>query len=173
MNPQLTFAGEDHKATRTINGIVYEGHPEALDAMEASNKKTAERKGSVNLGEVADALNRIVRCLKEHDTGSTAQLKRFLWSLWNGHHQVNLYNLGRVLDDDNSDAVATVFNAYMKGLLSEDLLGKALRLSGEMGRWEAEDKARGEQWRDKTVDYPPTPESVREHCRKLDREERK
>jgi hypothetical protein len=106
-----------------------------------------------------------MECLRDHDTGSTKHLRRFLWSLWNGHHQVNLYNLGRVLDDDNGEAVAVIFTAWMRCAIGESDLREVLYKSGEMDRWDLADKLTPDGC---PTDYPPTVENVREHCRKLD-----
>jgi hypothetical protein len=167
MNSKQIELPDDTKETRVINGHTYGGHPDALNAMEASYKRAEERKASIPWKDIDHALKRVMECLRDHDTHSTVQLKRFIWCLWNGHHIVNLYNLGRPLDDDNSDAVATIFTAYMRGMLSEEHLRWVLKESGEMRRFENAEKATPERC---TVDYPAMPESVREHCRKLDRE---
>ena len=153
------------KETRCINGKAWSGDSEALGALERLQRQAAERKASIPLETIAAALNQVAACLRNHDgTHSSVQLRRFLWSLWNGHHYVNLYNLGNVLDDVNSDAVATIFTAYMRGILTEDHLRSALEISGEMKRW---NRAEAEAPAGKPVDYPPMAHSQRELALKL------
>src|SRR5438477_464368 len=88
------------------NGQMWTGDREAVAALEAMLQRDAERKLSIPREKVQAALQEVALCLRKHDgTDSSVQLKHFLWSLWNGHHHVNLYNLSRVLDSKNSDAV--------------------------------------------------------------------
>jgi hypothetical protein len=146
--------------TLTRNGKTWTGDPEALAAFESIFKRDAERKAAIPWEAVEAALTRVALCLRDNNTDSTAQLKRFLWSLWNGDHHVNLYRLGTVLDSNNSEAVALIFSAYMLGILREEHLRWMLEKSGEMHRWET---ARAEAEGSKPVDYPPVPNSLREH----------
>jgi hypothetical protein len=114
--------------------------------------------------EIRSAFEQIAAVLRYHDTDGTAQLKRFLWSLWNSSHQVNLYDLGCVLDSENSRAVATIFMAYMLCMLREEHLRWLLEQSGELRRWEQESTWNNKHSPERPVDYPPTPAHVRRHC---------
>ncbi len=69
----------------------------------------------------------------EHRRGR--RLRHFVWSLWNGWHLVNLFDLSHGLDGVLTDAVITLFRAAMVGALTEDHLRCLLTESGEMRGW--------------------------------------
>ena len=71
------------------------------------------------------------------ETHSGQQLRRFLWSLYNGYHVVNLWKLKGVLDGQNNRAVTEVLSAWMEGQVPESSLRRALTDSGEMARWDS------------------------------------
>lgn len=117
--------------------------------------------------QVADALERVMVFLRDHDTGGTAQLRKFVWSLWNGDHYVNLYRLGTVLDGSLSEAVAIILLAYMRCMLREEHLRWVLVNSGEMRRFDHALLERENASSERPVDYPPTPLHLRRHCLEL------
>ncbi len=71
------------------------------------------------------------------ETHSGQQLRRFLWSLYNGYHVLNLWKLKGVLDGQNNRAVTEVLSAWMEGQVPESSLRRALTDSGEMARWDS------------------------------------
>ncbi len=71
------------------------------------------------------------------ETHSGQQLRRFLWSLYNGYHVVNLWKLKSVLDGQNNRAVTEVLSAWMEGQVPESSFRRALTDSGEMARWDS------------------------------------
>ena len=84
------------------------------------------------------ALDRIVEVLREGpETHSGRELRRFLWSLFNGHHVLNLWRLRDELDPQRNAWVTEVFTAWMHGDVEDDSLRRALEDSGEMERWDA------------------------------------
>ncbi len=83
------------------------------------------------------ALDRIVEIIREAPGSPCGrELRRFLWSLFNGHHVVNLWSLRNTLDRPHAACAAEVFTAWMGGHVSEELLRRALIDSGEMERWD-------------------------------------
>ena len=83
------------------------------------------------------ALNQIAQCIRDcPDTGGGVQLRRFLWSLYNQHHLVNLWTLVSRLDGERSALVAEVLTAALVGNLKEDDIKRALVAAGEMTRWD-------------------------------------
>lgn len=85
------------------------------------------------------ALTRIAHAIRENpDTGGGVQLRRFLWSLYNMHHLVNLWTLVTRLDQPHSELVAKVLTAALVGDLKEADIKRALLVSGEMERWDRE-----------------------------------
>lgn len=83
------------------------------------------------------ALASIAESIRENpDTHSGQQLRRFVWSLFNGHHPLNLWRMKNVLDSQHNAAVTEVFTGWMEGSVSDDALRRALTHSGEMDRWE-------------------------------------
>lgn len=84
------------------------------------------------------ALDRIVELIREApDAAPSRELGRFLWSLFNGHHVINLWRLRHTLDQQQSGWATEVFTAWMNGHVSEELLRRALADSGEMERCDA------------------------------------
>jgi hypothetical protein len=83
------------------------------------------------------ALTRIAQAIRDNpDTGGGVQLRRFLWSLYNMHHLVNLWTLVSRLDQPHSQLVADVITAALVGNLQETDIKRALQVSGEMERWD-------------------------------------
>ena len=96
-------------------------------------KERAERQ------RLEQALDGIAASIKEGpDTGGGVQLRRFLWSLYNQHHLVNLWRMTASLDSQHAAWVSQVFAGAMTGLLKEHDLKRALAASGEMRRWDSE-----------------------------------
>ena len=82
------------------------------------------------------ALTKIAACIRDcPDTGGGVQLRRFLWSLYNQHHLVNLWTLVSQLDGERSALVSEVLTAALVGNLKENDIKRALLVAGEMTRW--------------------------------------
>ncbi|MGE3309812.1 MAG: hypothetical protein AB7O66_07575 [Limisphaerales bacterium] len=78
------------------------------------------------------ALDRVVELIREApDAPPSREFRRFLWSLFNGHHPINLWRLRHTLDRQQSEWATEVFTASMNGHVSEELLRRALTDSGE------------------------------------------
>ena len=83
------------------------------------------------------ALTKIALCIREcPDTGGGVQLRRFLWSLYNQHHLLNLWTFVSRLDGERSALANEVLAAALVGKLKEDDVKRALLIAGEMVRWE-------------------------------------
>jgi replicative DNA helicase len=83
------------------------------------------------------ALTKIALCIRDcPDTGGGVQLRRFLWSLYNQHHLVNLWTVVSRLDGERSALVSEVLTAALVGNLKEDHIKRALLVAGEMARWD-------------------------------------
>jgi hypothetical protein len=101
--------------------------PESDVAQEQADRQNLER-----------ALTGIANTIKDGpDTGSGVQLRRFLWSIYNQHHLVNLWRLVSVLDSTRSAWVAEVCSGALVGALKEDDIKRALLVAGEIQRWDA------------------------------------
>lgn len=91
---------------------------------------------------VVGALQQIMEAIRDHpDTGSGQSLRRFLWSLYNQYHLVNLWQLTASLDAHHAQAAAEVCTGALTGLLREQDLKQALVAAGEMERWDREHPA--------------------------------
>lgn len=123
---------------RTINGRAWQGDAEALNALERSVTETKQRRESVPPEELDGALETITDYLKTGwSTGGGRRLRQFVWSLWNGHHLINLFDLSSGLDNRLTDAAIIVFRAAMLDALGEQQKRGVLEKSGEFARWEA------------------------------------
>ena len=79
------------------------------------------------------ALDRIVEVIREcPEAPSSRALRGFLWSLFNGHHLLNLWSLKDSLDRSRGAWVTEVLTAWMQGHVSDEMLRRALTDCGEM-----------------------------------------
>ena len=130
----------------------------ALDEFAREMQRLEERKESVSVEKLDNALATITDYLKTGwNTGGGRRLRQFIWSLWNGFHLVNLYDLSSGLDGRLTDAVIVIFHAAMVDALTEDQKRRVLKESGEFARWE---QVRANTPEDDEVLYPPFPMST-------------
>jgi len=130
----------------------------ALSEFGREMQRVKVRKDSVSQQKLQEALATISDYLKTGwSTGGGRRLRQFVWSLWNGFHLINLYDLSSGLDGRLTDAVIIVFHAAMVDALSEDQKRRVLKESGEFARWE---QASEETPEDEEVLYPPFPMST-------------
>lgn len=129
-----------------------------LDEFAREMRRAEERRNSVSPEQLREALETITDYLATGwSTGGGRRLRQFVWSLWNGHHLINLYDLSSGLDGRLTDAVIVVFRASMVDVLTEDQKRRVLKESGELARWE---QAGVETPEDEEVLYPPLPMST-------------
>ena len=87
--------------------------------------------------ETGDSIDRLGEFIKDSpDTSGGVQLRRFLWSLYNMHHMVNLWNLVSRLSGEPAECVTDVLQSALNGELTEREIKQALLASGEMERWD-------------------------------------
>ena len=123
-------------------------------------QRSKERRDAISPETLDEALRTIASYLKSGwSTGGGRRLRQFVWSLWNGYHLLNLYDLGSGLDGRRTEAVIVIFDAAMVGALSENQKRRVLEESGEFARWE---QARAETPEEDVVLYPPFPMSTDE-----------
>ena len=135
-----------------------EEQEDALDEFARQMQRAKERRESVPPEKLNEALETIADYLSiGWSTGGGRRLRQFVWSLWNGFHLINLFDLSSGLDGGLTDAVIVVFNAAMVDALSEEQKRRVLEESGEFARWE---QARAETPEDEDVLYPPFPMST-------------
>ncbi len=85
----------------------------------------------------ADALGDIANTIRENpDSPAGQQLRRFVWSIFNQHHAVNLWRMNDELSPQQKGWVAVVMTAWMDGQVPDDAIRSALMDSGEMDRWD-------------------------------------
>jgi hypothetical protein len=125
----------------------------ALDQFDGGMRAAMARLQSISSEELNAALSTVTDFLRTNwTTGGGRRLRHFVWSLWNGWHLVNLFDLSHGLDGTLTDAVITLFRAAMVGALKEDHLRCLLAESGEMRRWEEAEHETPEGFE---VLYPP------------------
>jgi hypothetical protein len=130
----------------------------ALNDFARAIREAEERRESVRPDELSTALETITDYLAGGwSTGGGRRLRQFVWSLWNGFHLTNLYDLSSGLDGKLTDAVIVVFRAAMVDALTEDQKRRVLQRSGEFARLE---EARGETPEEEEVLHPPLPMST-------------
>lgn len=73
--------------------------------LRASRQRTAE-----------EALQNLAASIRDNpDTHSGQHLRRFVWSIFNGNHALNLWRMKDVLDVQQNAQVTEVFTAWMQG----------------------------------------------------------
>jgi hypothetical protein len=132
----------------------YEADKEpALEEFHTTMRASEARLKSLSPEELDSALSTVAEYLRTSwSTRGGQRLHHFVWSLWNGWHLVNLFNLSHGLDSVLTDAVITLFRAAMVGALTEDHLRCLLTESGEMRRWNEAERETPEGFE---VLYPP------------------
>ncbi len=71
------------------------------------------------------------------ETSGGVQLRRFLWSLYNMHHLVNLWDLASRVGGELAEPVSEIIRAALAGELREADVKQGLLLAGEMERWDS------------------------------------
>ena len=71
------------------------------------------------------------------DTSGGVQLRRFLWSLYNMHHMVNLWDFASRVGGELAEPVSEIIRAALAGELREEDVKQGLLLAGEMERWDS------------------------------------
>ena len=109
----------------------------ALDELSRHMGAIKARRNALSDDELRRALDTITDALRHHwSTGGGTRVRRFIWSLWNDWHLVNLFDLCAGLDHYLGDAVIVIFRAQLIGALSEEHKRRVLKDSGEFSRWE-------------------------------------
>ncbi|MEN9676644.1 MAG: hypothetical protein RIS76_2540 [Verrucomicrobiota bacterium] len=94
--------------------------------LRATRQRTAE-----------EALQNLATIIRDNpDTHSGQHLRRFVWSIFNGNHAINLWRMKDVLDPQQNAWVTEVFTAWMQGFVPEATIRSSLFDSGEMDRWD-------------------------------------
>ena len=125
----------------------------ALDEFSRHMSAIKARRDALPDDELRRALDTITDALRHHwSTGGGTRVRRFIWSLWNDWHLVNLFDLCAGLDHNLGDAVIVIFRAQMVGALTEEHKRRVLKDSGEFARWE---ETRAETPEEEDVLYPP------------------
>ncbi len=94
--------------------------------LRASRQRTAE-----------EALQILATSIRDNpDSHGGQHLRRFVWSIFNGNHALNLWRMKDVLDPQQNAWVTEVFTAWMQGFVPEASIRRALFESGEMDRWD-------------------------------------
>ena len=138
------FTADPGTGDKTWHGDLAQADRETIRLMLQQVLKTRPFLTAENLAQeradqqrIERALMGIAATIKEGpDTGSGVQLRRFLWSLYNPHHVINIWRMTAVLDSKRSGWVSEVFAGAFVGVLKEDDIKRALLAAGEMQRWD-------------------------------------
>ena len=110
----------------------------ALNEFAREMQRAKERRESVPPEKLHEALETISDYLRTGwSTGGGRRLRQFVWSLWNGFHLINLFNLSSALDGRLTDAVVVVLK--QSGPVREEG-GPLLRPARDGGQWIKEGK---------------------------------
>ena len=89
------------------------------------------------------AITEVAHLIRESlDTSGGVQLRRFLWSLYNMHHMVNLWDFASRVGGELAAPVSEIIRAALAGDLREDDVKRGLILAGEMERWDGGHKGK-------------------------------
>ena len=117
------------ESIRQLLGVVLSA-PSFLSQAELDQRAGRERQAEISLGRIATAIR------ENPDSPEGKQLRQFVWSIFNQHHVVNLWQMKQELGPQQSQWVADVLTAWLEGSLSENAIRSALKDSGEMDRWD-------------------------------------
>ncbi len=117
------------ESIRQLLGVVLSA-PSFLSQAELDQRAGRERQAEISLGRIATAIR------ENPDSPEGKQLRQFVWSIFNQHHVVNLWQMKQELGPQQSQWVADVLTAWLEGNLSENAIRSALKDSGEMDRWD-------------------------------------
>jgi hypothetical protein len=155
LHPLLINKDNAMSETDPIDFPIEADRKAALEEFDAQMRTAHAHLKSVSREELDAALSKVTEFLRINwTTGGGRHLRHFVWSLWNGWHLVNLFDLSHGLDTTLTDAVVTLFRAAMLGALTEDHLRCLLAESGEMRRWQEAQQKTPEGFE---VLYPPPP----------------
>ena len=101
--------------------------PSFVSQKEIDDQTSRRRAAESTLQELAESIR------DRPDSHSTKHLGRLLWSMFNGHHSLNLWSMKNSLDSHRVELVSGVVTAWLRGELPDDALRKALAASSEMG----------------------------------------
>ena len=140
-NALIAIPGDSTKAWRTD---LKDAQPEAICYLlthvlaAPSFQSQAELDLRVTRQRTAEeALQNLATSIRENpDSHSGQHLRRFVWSIFNGNHALNLWRMKDVLDPQQNAWVTEVFTAWMQGFVPEASIRSALFDSGEMDRWD-------------------------------------
>ena len=124
-----------------------------IDEFATQMRQIKEHKEAAKVG-LDEALSIITKAIRHHwGTGGGRRLRQIVWSLWNGHTLVALWDVLGGLDHELGRAVVKLIEAKLMGALDRDeILRRVLTESGEFARYDdaARDTPEGEE-----VIYPP------------------
>ena len=104
--------------------------PSFLSQAELDQRMACQRQAVDALGDIANTIR------ENPDSPAGQQLRRFVWSIYNQHHGVNLWRMKEELSPQQKGWVVVVMTTWAEGYVSEDAIRSALTASGEMDRWE-------------------------------------
>jgi hypothetical protein len=129
--------------------------PTALAMFKEEMRIRKARQQSISEEELEEAISTTINILRTGPgTGGGRRIRQFVWSIWNGWHLINLFDLSHGLDRKLTDAVIVLFRAAMFDVLTDAQKRRILTDSGEFARWEACRDATPEE---ETALYPPPP----------------
>ena len=102
--------------------------PQFLAQPEIDRRAERTRVATAALDGIAES----IRTNPEERSGRA--LSQILWSLFNGHHLVNLWSLTHALDRTQMGWATEIFAACMDGTVTEEHVRQTLLDSGEMDR---------------------------------------
>lgn len=130
----------------------------ALEMLKEEMRTRKARQKSISVADLENAITVTIDTLRTgSETHGGRRVQQFVWSLWNGSHLINLYNLSYGLDVKLTDAIILLFRAALLDILTEAEKRRILTESGEMRRWE---ECRAQTPEDEDVLYPPPPLSA-------------
>ena len=117
------------EALRALLTVVLSA-PSFLSQAELDLRASRQRKAEEALDDIASTIR------ENPDNPAGQQLRRFVWSIFNGHHALSLWRMKDDLGTQHNAWVTEVVSAWMQGHVSENAIRTALVDSGEMDRWD-------------------------------------
>lgn len=106
-----------------------------LSEMQLEDERLRKERIETALAGIANAI------ADNPESDSGIQLRRFLWSLYNGHHMINLWKMIAALDSERLGWVSEIFSGAHAGILKEADIKLALCIAGEFERSERQSRS--------------------------------
>ncbi len=109
-----------------------------MKQIENENRRAGNLHSKAESARFEQAITEVALLIRDSPgTSGGVQLRRFLWSLYNMHHLVNLWDFASRVGGELAEPISEIVRAALAGELREEDVKQGLVLAGEMERWDS------------------------------------